>query len=94
MTKAQHHRERVRALGCIMGRLGFGAECFANYGGIETHHPREGEGAAQRASDFLVIPLCWEHHQGELGIHRLKSFYGRTKLDEMDLLAATIEALA
>jgi hypothetical protein len=93
MSAGQRYRERVRELGCIMERLGFGAECFANNGGVEIHHPREGEGAAQRAEDWLGTPLCWQHHQGPLGIHRLKSFYARTKLDEMDLLAATIEAM-
>jgi len=90
MTAGQRYRERVRLLGCIMARAGFGAECG---GPIEIHHPREGEGAAQRAEDWLSIPLCREHHQGAFGVHRLKSFYGRTKRDEMDLLAMTIAAL-
>lgn len=73
-----------------MVSLGFGAECA---GRVELHHPREEQGAAQRASDWLVIPLCREHHQGPLGIHRRKSFFGRTKLEELDLLAATLRAL-
>ena len=36
-----------------------------------------------------------EHHQGNTGLHGLgtKAFYGRYRLDEMDLLALTIEAL-
>lgn len=55
------------------------------------HHVREGQGMAQRASDWLVIPLCKEHHQGKHGIHG-HGFEAMTKLTEMDLLAATIEA--
>ena len=83
-------KDRVAALGCIAGRLGWGAECA---GRVELHHLREGQGAAQRASDSLVVPLCTGHHTGPLGIHHKRSFYGRTKLEELDLLAATIEAL-
>lgn len=50
---------------------------------------------SQRASNWLAIPLCPEHHQGDSGLHGLgtKAFYGRYRLDELDLLALTIEAL-
>jgi hypothetical protein len=69
-----------------MAHLGWEAECF---GRVELHHPRDGEGAAQRASDWNVLPLCHAHHdpQSPLSIHRMKSFYARTKLDEWDLIA-------
>ena len=33
------------------------------------HHLREGVGMGQKSSDFLVIPLCHYHHQGEGGFH-------------------------
>jgi hypothetical protein len=42
-----------RELGCIVGRLGWGAECG---GPIELHHPREGAGAAQKTGAWLKIP--------------------------------------
>ena len=60
------------------------------------HHIREGQGGGQRASDYLTIPLCKEHHQGTSGLHGLgtRGFYQRYKLDELDLLAMTIEAVA
>lgn len=47
----------------------------------------------QRSSDWLVVPLCREHHQGNTGVHggRMYQLY---KLDEMDLLSMTIEAMA
>lgn len=48
---------------------------------------------SQRASDWLVVPLCKEHHQGKTGVHGAE-FYQRFKLDEMDLLAFTVEAAA
>lgn len=85
---AKTYKSRAADLGCMACRLlGYG-ETPAS-----LHHVREGQGMAQRASDWLVIPLCREHHQGKHGIHG-HGFEAMTKLTEMDLLAATIEALA
>ena len=74
--------------GCILCLKLIGAHVPAN-----LHHPREGEGLGQRASDFLSIALCKEHHQGNGGWHHLgkRGFYMRYLLDELDLLALTIE---
>jgi hypothetical protein len=47
---------------------------------------------SQRASDWLVIPLCHKHHQGKHGIHG-HGFESMTKLTEMDLLAETIKEM-
>ena len=60
-----------------------------------VHHVKEGAGIGQRSQDWLTIALCHEHHQGAGGVHGLgtKGFYTRYRLDEMDLLAMTIEAL-
>jgi hypothetical protein len=82
---------RVAALGCILCRhLGEGDTP------AEIHHVREGQGGAQRAQDTLTIPLCPEHHRGPSGLHGLgtRGFYTRYRLDELDLLAETLEALA
>ena len=80
-------KETVAALGCILcEELGY-PETPAN-----LHHVREGQGMSQRASDFLVIPLCQLHHQGKGGIHDPQEFYRRYRMDEMDLLAMTIAA--
>lgn len=82
---------RVAELGCIVGRLGFAAECS---GRVCVHHLREGRGITDRADDFLTIPVCEEHHDRQpFGIHYRQSFRTRTKLTELDLLAATIRAL-
>jgi hypothetical protein len=90
-SASRRHMGRVAALGCVlcdhMGTPGTPAE---------VHHIREGVGASQRASDFLTVPLCPEHHRGQYGVHGLgtKGFYACYKLSELDLLAMTIEGLA
>lgn len=55
------------------------------------HHPREGQGMAQRAQNWLAMPLCVEDHTGSHGIHGDKLRLKALKLDEMDLLALTTE---
>lgn len=52
-----------------------------------------GTGASDRASDFLTIALCPEHHVGSGGVHVLKErgLYLRYKCSEIDLLADTTE---
>jgi hypothetical protein len=81
---------RVADLGCVLcahlGTPGTPAQ---------VHHIRDGQGAAQRASDWLTVPLCPEHHVGASGVHGLgaREFERRYKLTELDLLAWTIEQL-
>lgn len=55
------------------------------------HHLREGQGGAQRAQNWLGVPLCVEHHTGNSGVHKNGNQIPPLKLDEMDLLALTIE---
>lgn len=91
MTVAENrHMGAVAALGCILCRHLSLGETLA-----ELHHVREGQGMSQRASNFLVVPLCPEHHRGASGLHGLgtRGFYTRYRLDELDLLALTLEAL-
>lgn len=79
---------RVAQLPCALClRLGMRTD------GVQVHHIREGQGMAQRASDFLTIPLCPEHHIGHEGIHGTRSMFRIAKVNELDLLADTIEAL-
>lgn len=57
------------------------------------HHPREGQGGAQRAQNWLAIPLCEPHHTGRQGVHQNgNKVITPIRLDEMDMLALTIEA--
>lgn len=89
---AQAWKELVSAVPCVV----------CTKAGIEQaerttlHHPRKDKGIAQRASDWLVTALCWEHHMGRTGIEGLgiRAFEQRYKLTEMDLLAMTIEGVA
>lgn len=57
---------------------------------VEVHHIREGQGMAQRASNFLTIPLCPECHRGSRGIHGDRTAFLLNKLDEHKMLADTI----
>lgn len=90
MNAAHRHLQRVAALGCILCRHLDWGETPA-----QVHHLREGQGAGQRADDFLTVPLCREHHNGATGFHGLgrRAFERRYKLSELDLLAMTLELL-
>lgn len=82
------HLSRVASLGCgLCRRIGYGETP------AEIHHPREGQGMAQRASNWLAIGLCPEHHRGPHGIHGDRQAFKDARVDEMDLLADTLEAL-
>lgn len=86
----QRHLSRVAALGCILCRLlghGFTAP--------QIHHLREGQGGAQRASDFISVGLCEPHHTGSQGLHGLgtRGFERRYGIDELGLLAEVIARL-
>lgn len=92
MTKKESkYLDRVSRLGCILCRHLDLGETPA-----EIHHPREDQGMSERASNWLAIPLCPEHHRGQSGVHGLgtRGFERRYKLSELDLLALTLEALA
>lgn len=83
-TKAEKkYMDRVASLPC--------AVCGAEP--VELHHFREGQGMSQRASNYLVIPLCVECHRGSIGLHGDRTRMRILKVDEMDLLAQTIEML-
>lgn len=86
----REYKSRVAGLGCVLcHHVGYG------HVGASLHHVREGQGMGQRASDWLVVPLCREHHQGATGFHGLgkQGFYLRYRLDELDLLAMTLSGV-
>lgn len=80
-TKA--YLSRVAALSC----------CVCGNHGVELHHVREGQGMAQRAQDWLVVPLCPNCHRGPQGLHGDRTLMRIYKMDEMDMIAKTIEAM-
>lgn len=86
---ARAYITEVRSLPCVLcTKLGRRQETPT-----EAHHIREGQGISQRASDFLTVALCHECHQGPLGIHGNRTLLKLAKVSELDLLAATIEAM-
>ncbi len=86
----KRHMGRVAAVPCVIcKRMGLGDSPS------HAHHLKYGQGASDRASDFLTIALCPEHHLGASEVHMLKEhgLYLRYKCSELDLLADTIAAL-
>ena len=60
----------------------------------EKHHPRFCEGMSQRASDWLRVPLCAEHHRTNVfseAIHNGKQEFEKKYGTEQELLAKTIQ---
>ena len=81
------YKSRVADLGCIVE--GCGAEAM-------LHHPRFCAGMGQRSSDWLVIPLCPDHHQnGGLGtaIHAGQHIFEQNHGTEAQLLAKVIQRI-
>ncbi len=87
----RRHMACVAALGCVVCRnIGLGPTPAA------IHHIREGQGMSERASHYLVIPLCADHHQhGGHGValHAGQATFERIYGTELDLLAQTIADL-
>ena len=90
-TTTKREREymgKVAALGCVVCRN-------AGYGETpaELHHIRIGQGLAQKAGNYLVIPLCQNHHRlggAGVAIHADQNHFERLYGGELDLLAQTI----
>ena len=84
----RRHMERTAALGCCVCRnLDYGPTA------AQIHHIRAGHGMSQRASNYLVIPLCPDHHQhGGPGVafHADKTMFERMYGSELELLGQTI----
>ena len=75
----KRHMSKVAALGCLV------CDSPANIHHIRTERIK---------SDFLVIPLCREHHQGDFSIHNSKERFTNIYGSELQLLAETIERLS
>lgn len=75
----KRHMGKIAELGCIV--------CSAP---ANVHHIR----TERIKSDFLTIPLCREHHQGDFSIHNSKEQFTNIYGSELQLLATTLERLA
>ena len=69
---------RVAELGCLI--------CGSP---ANVHHIR----TERIKNDFLTIPLCREHHQGDFSIHMSKEQFTNIYGSELHLLAETLERL-
>ena len=68
--------------------------CCGDNTPVELHHIREGQGGSQRASHFLVIPLCVGcHRDNKLGFHGERINWRIYKKDELTCLADTINKI-
>ena len=78
------YMHEVRKLSCLICRkMGIRQESpTAAHHCFDTTH----------RSDFLTVPLCYEHHQGAGGFHGLgqRAFEMRYKTDETHLVGETI----
>lgn len=84
------HMDRVAKLPCVLCKhLGRGI-----VRPVQVHHLRHGQGMGQRAANWLTIALCQDCHQGPNGLHGDRSLLRIGKVDELDLLAMTIEAMS
>lgn len=85
MTSAEkQHLDRVASLPC----------CLCGDTPVQVHHVREGQGMAQRASNWLTVPLCHSCHTGPKGVHGDQTMLRIFKMDEMEMLADTIKKLS
>jgi hypothetical protein len=84
--RASDHMSKVASLPCVICRFKLG---MTNYG-VEVHHP------TVPANDWVVVPLCVEHHRGSTGVHGLhrKGFERFWKVTDFDLLGWTNELMA
>lgn len=76
-AKERAHLARIKSMECGV--------CGAA-GPSDAHHIEQG-------NHYLCIPLCKPCHQGHNGWHGTKAFWRIRKLDELDVLNATIEKL-
>ena len=78
MSKENRHMGRVAELGCLV------CGSPANVHHIRVNHIK---------NDFLTIPLCREHHQGQFSIHVDKRQFENIYGSELHLLAETLKRL-
>ncbi|WP_420465595.1 recombination protein NinB [Panacagrimonas sp.] len=83
------HLDRIRAMPCVVCAALRQPQTTRTH----AHHPRTGQGMAQKAPDHCAIPVCEEHHTGRRGIHGDRSAWNMARLDEMQALGLTIRRL-
>ena len=93
VTKAEkQHKDKLSRLGCAVCRR---IHDEHEAGPVQLHHQRGGMGGWGKGNYKTLIPLCYEHHMGNTGVHGLgtKGFAAHYGFDESDLLADTLKQL-
>lgn len=83
------YQARVREIGCIVCK-----HIHESYFPCQAlHHV---ESVRDGLSEYAVVPLCYDHHQGPEGVHGLRRrvFEMRYKLTDVDMLALVAKELA
>lgn len=86
-SKSKRHIQRVAELASESGCVVCG-EPFAH-----IHHMLEDRTPGRRSSDWLVMGLCWECHEGRHGIHGDRDRWKLRNMSESKALAKTLEAV-
>jgi len=82
--EAKYHLARVKSLPCVV--------CLQP-GPSDAHHVFHGRYGTRKASDFEVIPLCRNHHQGPDGIHTNKALWADRYGFDHEFLAVVADML-
>lgn len=84
------HKQRVASLGCSLCHHLYGDH---EPGPVELHHLRAG---GWGKGDYkTLMPLCYEHHRGNTGIHQLgtKGFVKYYDITQEELLEWTLNKI-
>lgn len=81
--------DRVRELPCCVCQA-FG---LVQIGPTYAHHPICGRYSQAKVPDIMAIPLCYSHHQGDLGIHVDKAAWVQEYGDDRDYILPTQDRL-
>lgn len=65
--------------------------CLVCGGAASIHHVMKAAGKVRRRDHRFVTPLCWAHHQGDLGVHGLGSEAAFERMYDIDLAARAKE---
>ena len=59
-----------------------------------AHHIRTGQGKGQRSPHYRALPLCYECHQGDEGLHGTRALWRVAGCEELDILDDVIAELS
>jgi hypothetical protein len=74
---------RISNFGCVVCRKHYEIDDAPP---ANCHHIRQGMGAGQKNSHYMVLPLCHHHHQGQDGFHSAPKTWQKKYGTESELL--------